>query len=135
MTSPSFSAILDRPSDSIEKPKPLPVGTYLFSIKGQPEMVKAKSGTEGVKFACIPLQAGEDVDSQALAEALTNQTTKETKPLSAKAINHTDEEIENLAQLVNQRTAWEVLGRKGVKDGQGYMEERPPTEHPAMQMK
>ncbi|KQT08026.1 hypothetical protein [Ramlibacter sp. Leaf400] len=49
----------------------------------------------------------------------------------AKAINHTDEELEHLAQLVNQRTAWQVAGRKGVKDGQGYMEERPAASHPA----
>jgi hypothetical protein len=49
----------------------------------------------------------------------------------AKAINHTDEELEHLAQLVDQRTAWQVLGRKGAKDGQGYMEERPAGAHPA----
>jgi hypothetical protein len=49
----------------------------------------------------------------------------------AKAINHTDEELEHLAQLVDQRTAWQVLGRKGVKDGQGYMEERPAGAPPA----
>ena len=49
----------------------------------------------------------------------------------ARAINHTDEELEFLAQLVDQRTAWQVLGRKGVKDGQGYMEERPAGAHPA----
>ena len=49
----------------------------------------------------------------------------------AKAINHTDEELEHLAQLVDQRTAWQVLGRKGIKDGQGYMEERPAGAHPA----
>lgn len=50
----------------------------------------------------------------------------------ASAINHTDEELEMLARLVNQRTAWEVLGRRGVKDGRGYMEQRPPEAHPAM---
>jgi hypothetical protein len=49
----------------------------------------------------------------------------------AKAINHTDEELEFLARLVDQQTAWQVLGRKGVKDGQGYMEEKPPAMHPA----
>lgn len=43
----------------------------------------------------------------------------------AKAINHTDEEVEALAALVAQQTAWEAMGRKGVKDGAGYMEERP----------
>ena len=51
----------------------------------------------------------------------------------AKAINHTDEELEALALLVGQRTAWQIAGRKGIKDGQGYMEERPPTAHPALQ--
>ena len=37
----------------------------------------------------------------------------------AGAINHTDEEMEFLAGLVNQRTAWQVSGRKGIKDGSG----------------
>lgn len=37
----------------------------------------------------------------------------------AKAINHTDEEMEYLARLVNQRTAWQVSGKKGTKDGVG----------------
>jgi hypothetical protein len=49
----------------------------------------------------------------------------------ANAINHTDEELEKLAALVNQRTAWQVAGRLGVKDGQGYMDARPPAAHPA----
>ncbi len=40
----------------------------------------------------------------------------------AKAINHTDEELEFLARLVNQRTAWQILGRKGQKDDKGYMD-------------
>jgi hypothetical protein len=51
----------------------------------------------------------------------------------AGAINHTDEEMEYLARLVNQQTAWEALGRKGVKDGRGYMEQMPPDAHPALQ--
>ena len=40
---------------------------------------------------------------------------------SAPAINHSDEELEFLAGLVDQRTAWQIAGRKGVKDGQGRM--------------
>lgn len=51
----------------------------------------------------------------------------------ARAINHTDEEMEALAALIGQRTAWEIAGRKGVKDGMGYMDQRPPMQHPAMQ--
>jgi hypothetical protein len=43
---------------------------------------------------------------------------KEGKFLTpAKAINHTDEELEFLARLVDQRTAWQIAGKKGVKDG------------------
>jgi hypothetical protein len=51
----------------------------------------------------------------------------------ANAINHTDEEIEFLAALVDQRTAWQVAGRRGVKDGAGYMDPKPGQVHPLMQ--
>lgn len=37
----------------------------------------------------------------------------------AGAINHTDEELEFLASLIDQRTAWQISGRKGTKDGSG----------------
>jgi hypothetical protein len=43
----------------------------------------------------------------------------------ARAINHTDEEMEFLAQLVGERTAWQVAGRRGNRDGSGSMEPRP----------
>ena len=39
----------------------------------------------------------------------------------AQALNHTDEELELLARLVDQRTAWQIAGRKGIKDGRGQM--------------
>ncbi len=37
----------------------------------------------------------------------------------AGAVNHTDEELEFLAFLVQQRTAWDISGVKGIKDGSG----------------
>lgn len=49
----------------------------------------------------------------------------------AGAINHVDEELEMLAALIDQRTAWQIAGRKGVKDGKGYMEQQPDEMHPA----
>ena len=53
-------------------------------------------------------------------------------PLSpAGAINHSDEELEFLAQLMGQRTAWQIAGRKGVKDGKGQMDASPaPSKSP-----
>lgn len=35
----------------------------------------------------------------------------------ARAINHSDEELEFLARLVNQRTAWQISGVKGYQPG------------------
>jgi len=40
---------------------------------------------------------------------------------AAGALNHSDEELEFLAQLVDQRTAWQIAGRKGNKDGTGTL--------------
>ncbi len=50
----------------------------------------------------------------------------------AGAINHTDEELEVLARLIDQRTNWQIMGKKGSKDGKGYMDESPSNVHPAM---
>jgi hypothetical protein len=49
----------------------------------------------------------------------------------AGAINHTDEELEALARLIGQRTNWQTMGKKGPKDGKGYMDESPSNVHPA----
>lgn len=42
----------------------------------------------------------------------------------ARAINHTDEEMEMLAALVRQRTAWQITGVKGSRDGSGHQYEK-----------
>lgn len=38
----------------------------------------------------------------------------------ATKLNHTDEEMEMLARLVGQRTAWQISGKKGGENGHGY---------------
>lgn len=66
---PSFGAILDKPSVEVERPKPLPAGTYLCVVAGMPRYDKSsKKGTEFAEFTCKVLQAGEDVDQDALEE-------------------------------------------------------------------
>ncbi|MES2936164.1 MAG: iron dicitrate transport regulator FecR [Pseudomonadota bacterium] len=85
-------------------------------------------------YGTVELKAGYDT---AQSQAVYHQSFwGEVEPKNgrmltpAKAINHTDEEMEFLARLVDQRTAWEIAGRKGVKDGAGYMEQ---GTHPLMQ--
>ena len=86
-------------------------------------------------YGTVDMNAGPD---RAVSQASYHQSFwGEAEPKNgrfltpAPAINHTDEEIEYLARLVGQRTAWEIEGRKGVKDGRGYMNEQPPAMHPA----
>jgi hypothetical protein len=86
-------------------------------------------------YGTVELSSGPD---RALSQAEYHQSfwaepvPKNGKLLTpAKAINHTDEEVEAVARLLGHRTAWEIAGKKGVKDGRGYMEEKPPETHPA----
>lgn len=86
-------------------------------------------------YGTVEVSAGEDrILSQSQyhqsfwAEAEPRQGRRLTP---APAINHGDEEIEQLARLIEQRTAWEIAGRRGIKDGAGYMETYPGQAHPA----
>lgn len=79
----SFSSILDRPSNTIERPKPLPVGTYLGMVKGLPrEDVSAQKKTPFVEFTIQLLQAADDVSVEDLQNALTSKNTGEVRALS-----------------------------------------------------
>ena len=74
-------------------------------------------------YGTVDVNAGQDsINSRAdYHQAFWGEVSpKEGRSLTpAKAINHTDEELEYLARLVEQRTAWQILGKKGNKDGSG----------------
>lgn len=66
---PNFGALLDKAPTEIERPKPLPAGTYTCVVQGLPEYDKSsKKQTEYVRFTLKPLAAEADVDTEALAE-------------------------------------------------------------------
>ncbi|MBS7807172.1 iron dicitrate transport regulator FecR [Variovorax sp. PCZ-1] len=86
-------------------------------------------------YGTVDVAAGTD---RALSRAEYHQSFwGEAAPVNGKlltpagAINHTDEELEVLARLVDQRTAWQIAGKKGVYDGKGYMDAAPTNVHPA----
>lgn len=67
MNTPNFGALLDKPSTDIERPRPLPAGTYACVVKGLPKYDKTtKKQTEYVEFTLQPLAAGDDVDQNEL---------------------------------------------------------------------
>ena len=67
----TFQEILNKKAASIEPPKPLPVGTYLCLISGQPEFGKiGKNNVDHVDFPLKFIQADNDVDQHMLQESL-----------------------------------------------------------------
>ena len=80
MNTPNFSSILDQQVDAVEKPKPLPVGTYMVLWDGMPVFGKSKQKqTDFVEFTPKFLQAMDDVDQAALAESLKGKSLQEKK--------------------------------------------------------
>jgi hypothetical protein len=55
-------------------------------------------------------------------KAIWSQPNAKNGPVitPANAINHTDEELEYLARLANQRTAWQITGKKPAKELHSY---------------
>ncbi|MHB8948599.1 MAG: FecR family protein [Rhodoferax sp.] len=86
-------------------------------------------------YGTVDLSAGSDrvVSTSSYHQAFWGEVqAKSGRMLTpGKAINHSDEEVEYLARLVNQHTAWQIAGKKGMKDGKGYMQDLPGQSHPA----
>lgn len=67
MAQPNFGSVLDKPASEIERPKPLPQGSYVTVISGLPRFDKSsKKQTEFAEFTHKVLSAGEDVDQDDL---------------------------------------------------------------------
>jgi hypothetical protein len=114
--------------------------TITAGIRGTGVYAEVFTNENGRSYFCscygtVDLRAGDDrLTSQAYYHqsfygVATPQGGRVLTP--AQAINHTDEELEFLAHLVDQRTTWQTMGKKGVKDGKGYIDETPSKMHPA----
>jgi len=128
MATPNFGAILDQPSGAVERPKALPQGTYLFVTQGMPRQDKStKKGTEFIEFTCKVLQAGEDVDPEALEEAggiadktmnltfyLTEKSTYRLKEFMIDDLQIDDEEGEKTLRAMITVNGGEVLDKEAT---------------------
>ena len=85
---PNFASILDEAPTEIDRPKPIPTGTYLCRVQGTPTYDKSsKKGTPFVQFTLKPISAEDDVDEDDLAEmgGLDNKTLRLTFYLTEEA--------------------------------------------------
>jgi hypothetical protein len=70
----SFESILDTPADDVERPKPLPIGTYDAIVHGlYEEGVSSQKKTPFVQFAFLIQSAGDDVDDTELGAWATGK--------------------------------------------------------------
>lgn len=62
-----FADVLDMPAADIERPKPFPVGTYMWQVQGpHEEKTLPKTGTRVAEFKAKPVSAMDNVDREAL---------------------------------------------------------------------
>ena len=118
---PNFGSILDRAPSEIEKPKPLPQGSYITQIVGQPRFDKSsKKQTEFVEFTHKLLAAQEDVDEDELKSmgGIKEKVMKNTFYLTEGAAWRLKEFLEhcgiNLDECENLRAAVEETPGKQV---------------------
>lgn len=72
MASPNYASLLDKPASLDDRPKTQPQGSYLCLVKGLPAHDKSsQKQTDFVEFTFQILQAGPDVDEEALTAWLT----------------------------------------------------------------
>lgn len=89
MASPKFESILDTPVANVERPKPMPAGTYDCIVRGlYEEGVSSQKKTPFVKFTYAFQAALDDVDEDELKELLTDKEGN-TAPLSDRTIKDT----------------------------------------------
>lgn len=113
--------------------------TLTAGIRGTGVYAEVPAGGNGRSYFCncygtVDLQVGSErtTSTSQYHQAFWGEVqARDGRMLTpAGAINHTDEELEVLARLIDQRTAWQIAGRKGVKDGRGYLENMPGQANP-----
>lgn len=103
--------------------------TITAGIRGTGVYTEIFANQDGRSYLCncygeVELSAGADrlVSQSEYHQAYWGEVAaKDGRMLTpAKAINHTDEELEYLARLAGQQTAWQISGKKGTKDRYSY---------------
>lgn len=115
MATADFKSILSHKVGSIEKPKPLPTGTYLAIIEGWEASEIGQKKTPGARVTFKLLQPEADVDMDQLEElgglaAVTKRKVNTTLWLTEDALYRAKEFIEDVCKIdVGERTLGECF--------------------------
>ncbi len=118
-----FTQLLDSRVDKAERPKPLPVGTYLLRITALPQQVSSRDkGTPGMTYIYKVIEAGGDVDQDQLAEIdLTKKQIKDTFWITEDAMFRFREFLEKLGLNVEERSFTECLPETPNREIKAYI--------------
>lgn len=133
MSTPDFEAALNKRADEIEKPKPLPTGTYLCIVLPEQDFQKiGQKETPALNIQFRPLQAGEDVDTGALSEieGWNNRKIRHTLWLTEDSLWRVKEFLTDVCEISSKgkslremfaelpgKQVWVQLGHRPSKDG------------------
>lgn len=68
-----FTNLLSKSADTVERPEPLPAGSYLTTITGYRTVESGQKKTPGVEFDLQITAPGDDVDAEAYAKVKNPQ--------------------------------------------------------------
>ena len=129
----SFESILDTPATEVERPKPLPAGTYDAIVKGLPEFGESsQKKTPFCRFTYVIQSAGEDVDEDELTaigglEGKTIRDTYYTTPdaifrltetMERMGVDPTDKTVRQMIDETPNASIRVVIGHRASEDGQ-----------------
>lgn len=86
---PNFASLLATPGSDVERPVPMPVGSYICTVAGLPRFDKSsQKQTDFVEFTLKFVSAGEDVDEDTIKEmgGLGDKTIKATYYITETAL-------------------------------------------------
>lgn len=111
-TATSFESILDTPADAIERPKPLPAGTYAAIVKGMPEHgVSSQKKTPFVRFIYAITDAFDDVDADELEAmgGIADKSIRDTYYTTRDSLFHLTDALEAMGIDAEGKTIRQMI--------------------------
>lgn len=130
MADANFQDLLSQPVSEVSRPKPLPVGSYVFMISDFKFDESRQKKTKFVQFVLKPVMALDDVDQSELSESLGDKTLsdKEFKQdfyLTGDAIWRLDEFLLESVGTTADTPRMEQINEAKGQQVRGYISHQP----------
>lgn len=130
MAEANFQDLLNQPVEEVKRPKPLPVGSYVFNIGDYKFDKSSKKQTDFVQFSLTPIQPLDDVDQSELSEALGEKTLSDKGQkvdfyLTGEAIYRLDEFLLDFVGTTKGNTRTEQIAEAKGMQVVGYISHSP----------